>query len=203
MAMAMVSALLHRSERKRTTTMKRKLLALALVALPFAAFAADDLKYTYVEGDYTDLDHGVHGPALRGSYAFGQSGLYATGSYAWLDGKDVPDDVNLRAHELALGYHHGIAKRTDLLGEVGYRKAEADGASVEGARATIGVRSALGKRGEAFVKGNYYDGADYKGDATASVGGQFKFTDTWGLTAEVEAGNGDRTWLTGVRASFK
>jgi len=183
--------------------MKRMLLAVALVGLPFAAFAADGLKYTYAEGAYTNLDHGVHGPAVRGSYEFGNSGLYATGSYAWLDGKDVPDDVNLRAHELGLGYHHAIAKRTDLVGEVGYRKAEADNASVEGARASIGVRSALGSRVDGFVKGNYYDGADYHGDATASVGGQFKFNDTWGVTAEVEAGNGDRTWLTGVRASFK
>ena len=183
--------------------MKRSLLTLALAALPFATFAADGLQYTYVEGAYIDLDHGVHGPAVRGSYEFGQSGLYATGSYAWLDGKDVPDDVNLRAHELGLGYHHDIGKRADLIGAVGYRKAEADPASVEGARASIGVRGALGKRGEAFVKGNYYDGADYHGDATASVGGLFKFNGTWGLTGEVEAGNGDRTWLTGVRASFK
>jgi len=181
--------------------MKRSLLALALVALPFTTFAADGLKYTYVEGDYIDLDHGVNGPALRGSYELGNSGVYATGSYGWLD-TDV-DDVNLRAHELALGYHHGIGAKVDVLGEVGYRKADGDGASVEGARASIGVRGELGKRGEAFVKGNYYDGADYHGDATASVGGQFKFNERWGVSAEVEAGNGDRTWLTGVRASFK
>jgi len=183
--------------------MKRSLLILALAAAPLSAFAADGLSYTYVEGDYVDLDHGIHGPAVRGSYEINHSGVYATGSYAWLDGHDVPSGVDLRAHELALGYHHGIGAKTDLIGEVGYRKLEADDAGVEGARASVGVRSALGKRGEAFVKGNYYDGADYHGDATASVGGQFKFNQTWGLTAEVEAGNGDRTWLTGVRASFK
>jgi len=181
--------------------MKRSLLALALVALPFTTFAADGLKYTYVEGDYVDLDHGVKGPAVRGSYEFGNSGVYATGSHGWLD-TDV-DNVNLRAHELAVGYHHGLNAKLDVLGEVGYRKAEADGASAEGARASVGVRGELGKRGEAFAKANYYDGADFRGDATASVGGQFKFNQTWGLTAEVEAGNGDRTWQTGVRASFK
>lgn len=183
--------------------MKRSLLALALVALPFAAFAADGLKYTYVEGNYVDLDHGIHGPAVRGSYEIGNSGVYATAGYAWLDGDAVPDHVDLRAHEVGVGYHHGIGAKTDVIGEVGYRKLEADNASVEGARASIGVRGELGKRGEAFVKGNYYDGADYHGDATGTVGGQFKFNEMWGITAEVEAGNGDRTWLTGVRASFK
>ena len=184
--------------------MKRTLLALALVALPLAAFAADDLEYTYVEGDYVDLDHGINGPAVRGSLDLGNSGVYLTGQYAWLDGGDgLPDDVNLRAHELGAGYHHRVGKQTDLIGELGYRKAEAHGASAEGARASIGVRSAVGTRGELFAKGNYYDGADYRGDATATVGGQLKFSDTWGVTAEVEAGNGDRTMLAGVRASFK
>jgi hypothetical protein len=183
------------------TNVKRKLLALALVALPFAAFAADDLKYSYVEADYLDLDHGVDGPALRGSIDLGKSGAYLTGSYAWLDG--AGSGVNLRAHELGAGYHHGIGARTDLIGEVAYRKAEADGTSAEGARASVGVRGALGKRGEAFVKGNYYDAADYHGDATGTVGGQFKVNNTWGVTAEVEAGNGDTAWLAGVRASFK
>jgi Ax21 family sulfation-dependent quorum factor len=182
---------------------KRTLLALALVALPFAAFAADDLKYTYAEAGYADLDHGTNGPAVRGSYDIGKSGVYVTGSYAWLDADGVTDDVNVHAHELGVGYHHGIAARTDLIGEVAYRKAEADGASAEGGRASIGVRSALGKRVEGFVRGNYYDAADYHGDATGTVGGQFKFNERWGATAEVEAGNGDQAWLVGVRASFK
>jgi len=187
------------------TNVKCKLLALplvglSLVALPCAAFAADELKYSYVEADYLDLDHGVDGPALRGSIDLGKTGAYLTGSYAWLDGAG---SNNVRAHELGAGYHHGIGARTDLIGEVAYRKAEADGTSAEGARASVGVRGALGKRGEAFVKGNYYDAADYHGDATGTVGGQFKFNNTWGVTAEVEAGNGDTAWLAGVRATFK
>jgi len=182
---------------------KRKLLALALMALPFAAFAADDLKYTYAEADYVDLDHGTNGPALRGSVDLGKSGVYVTGSYAWLDADGLTDNINVRAHELGVGYHHGIAANTDLIGEVAYRKGEADGGSVEGGRASVGVRSALGKHVEGFVKGNYYDAADYHGDATGSVGGQYKFNERWGMTAEVEAGNGDTAWMTGVRATFK
>jgi len=181
--------------------MKRSLLVFALTALPFASFAADGLSYTYAEADYVDLDHGTQGPALRGSVAIGNTGLYATGSYAWLDA-DGPGN-NPRAHELGLGYHHGVGAKTDLIGEVAYRAAKTDDLRVDGARASIGVRSALGARGEGFVKGNYYDASDYHGAATATVGGQFKLNPTWGLTGEVEAGNGDRTWLAGVRASFK
>jgi hypothetical protein len=181
--------------------MKRTLITLALAALPFAAFAADELKYTYAEADYVNLDHGVDGPALRGSVELGKSGLYATGSYAWLD---ADGGVDVRAHELGLGYHHGVGAKTDLIGEVAYRNADVGGGgNIDGARASVGVRSALGKRGEAFVKGNYYDASDYHGDATGTVGGQFKFTDRWGVTGEVEAGNGDKAYGVGVRASFK
>jgi hypothetical protein len=181
--------------------MKRSLIALALAALPFASFAADGLSYTYAEADYVDLDHGTHGPALRGSVAIGDTGLYATGNYAWLDA-DGPGN-NPRAHELGLGYHHGVGAKTDLIGEVAYRAAKTDDLRVDGARASLGVRSELGARGEASVKGNYYDASDYHGDATATVGGQFKFTDKLGVTAEVEAGNGDQAYLVGLRASFK
>jgi hypothetical protein len=183
--------------------MKRSLFAFALAVLPVAGVAADGRSYTYAEADYVDLDHGTHGPALRGSVDIGNTGLYATGSYAWLDADAPGGDVDVRAHEVGLGYHHGINAKTDLIGEVAYRAAEADDVRVDGGRASVGVRAELGKRGEGFVKGNYYDGSDYKGDATATVGGQFKLNPTWGLTGEVEAGNGDRSWLAGVRASFK
>lgn len=198
---------MQRSATKRDTTMNKTLLAAAMLALPLAALplvahATDDLSYSYLEADYLNLDHGTDGPALRGSVDLAKTGLYATGSYGWLKADGTPNDVNLRAHELGLGYHHSVAAKTDLIGEVAYRKAEAGTASVEGARASIGVRSALGEHVEGIVKANYYDGADYHGDATGTVGGQYKVNKTWGATAEAELGNGDRAYLLGVRASF-
>jgi hypothetical protein len=184
--------------------MKNTLLALVLAATPLAGFAADDLSYNYVEGDYMKLDHGADGPALRGSVEFGKSGVYATGNYAWLRADDgLGGNVDVHARELGLGYHHGVAANTDVIGELGYRKASAAGTSAEGGRASIGVRSSFGKHAEGYVKGNYYDGADYHGDATGTVGGQYKFNGMWGVTAEAELGNGDHAYLAGVRASFK
>ena len=183
--------------------MKNTLLVLLLAALPLAGQAADELNYNYVEADYANLDHGTDGPALRGSVDIGKTGLYVTGSYAWLNADGTPDDFNVRAHELGLGYHYGVAANTDLIGELAYRKAEGGGSSVEGGRASVGVRSAFGKRVEGFVKGNYYEAGDYHGDATGTLGGQYKFNSTWGATAEAELGHGDQAYLVGVRASFK
>ena len=37
---------------------------------------------------------------------------------------------------------------------------------------------------------------------TATLGAQYKFTQTWGMTGEVEFGDGGETYLVGLRASF-
>ena len=40
------------------------------------------------------------------------------------------------------------------------------------------------------------------GDFTATVGAQYKFSRTWGVVGEIEAGDGGETYLVGLRASF-
>lgn len=183
--------------------MNRKLLALAFAAaLPISAQAADGLSYTWVEADYVNLDQDVDGIGLRGSFDLGNTGVYLTGSHARLEADAAPGDIDVRANEVGVGYHHSLSAKTDLLGEVAYRNARSDDFNIDGARASIGVRSAIGERLEGFVKGNYYDASDYRGDATGTVGGQFKLNKTWGATAEAEIGNGDEAYLIGVRASF-
>lgn len=184
--------------------MKKSLFALALAAaLPFAAQAQEkDLSYTWVEGNYVNLDNSTDGWGLRGSYNFGTSGLYALGSYSWLDADTPLGDVNVKANEFGLGYHHSVADQTDLIGEVAYRNADTGTQNIDGGRASVGVRSAMTKNFEGFVKANYYDLSDYSGDVTGTVGAQYKFNPNWGVTAEAEVGNGDQAYLLGVRASF-
>lgn len=185
--------------------MKKSLFALALaVALPLSAQAADKpLSYTYVEGNYQRLDHGVDGIGLRGSFNFGDSGFYGLAGYSWLGSDDETfDDDEVKGSEVGLGYHHGLSDKTDLLGEVAYRSLKNDAYRIDGGRASVGVRSAFSDRIEGIAKVNYYDASDYDGDVTGTVGGQYKFNDTWGATAEAEFGNGDKAWLVGVRASF-
>jgi Ax21 family sulfation-dependent quorum factor len=182
--------------------MKYKLLALALVAaLPLSA-QATDLSYTHVEADYLNLDHGTDGWGLRGSADLGKTGLYLLGGYSWLNADTPLGNDNVKSNELGIGYHHSIAAKTDLIGELAYRNADTGSQNIDGARASVGVRSGMTDHFEGFVKANYYDLSDYNGDFTGTVGGQYKFTDMWGATAEAEFGNGDQTYLVGVRASF-
>lgn len=183
--------------------MNKSLSALAFaLALPLSAQATDKLSYTYVEGDYLRAGHGVDGWGLRGSAALGSTGFYGLGSYSWLKADASPGNIDIKANELGVGYHHAVAANTDVIGEVAYRNAKSDGANIDGARASVGVRSAVADHVEGFVKANYYDASDYHGDVTGTVGGQYKFNDQWGATAEAELGNGDKAWLLGVRASF-
>ena len=189
--------------------MKKTLFALALAAvLPLSAHAAEPAKglsYTWLEGDYIDVDGG-DGWGLRGQADIGSSGLYVLGGLGWLgnnsDNDPLLEDINVKTNELGLGYHHPIADNTDLIAEVAYQNADADVVRIDGARASVGARSAMTDKFEGFVKANYYDMSDYDGDVTGTVGAQYKFTPMWGVTGEAEFGHGDQQWMLGVRASF-
>ena len=185
---------------------KASFLALALaMALPAVATvaSADDLNYTYVEAGYEHVDSFVdaNGAYIRGSYAIGQGGMYATGSYADLSNDII--DIDPRPASLGLGYHHDFSPRLHGLAEVAYEKTFSDIGDAEGYRASLGVRAALGKGFEGLAKVNYRDGADYASDTTGTIGLQYRFNDTWGLASEVEFGTQDSEIYTlGIRANF-
>jgi Ax21 family sulfation-dependent quorum factor len=189
--------------------MKKTLIALALAAvLPLSAHAAEPAKglsYSWLEGDYIDVNGG-NGWGLRGSFDFGNSGLYGFGSWSKLDADeddfDIDIDNDVDANEFGLGYHHPIADNTDLLVEGAYRNYDADVYRIDGARVSVGARSAMTDNFEGFVKANYYDMSDFDGDLTGTVGAQYKFNPTWGVTGEAEFGNGDEAYMLGLRASF-
>lgn len=182
-------------------TMKRSLLALALVALvPFAAQADDNLSYTYVEADYLNVDGDADGFGLRGSLEFGQSGFYGFGGYSNVDIDNTSIDIDL--WNLGLGYAHGVAPNADLISEVSYINADAGGFDADGYRVSVGVRGSFSPKFEGMLKANYTDGSDFDGDFSATIGAQYKFSSMWGIVGEAEFGNGSDSYLLGVRASF-
>ncbi len=182
--------------------MKRKSIVLALAltaALPFAAHASD-LSYTWIEGDYLDAGDDADGFGLRGSLKFGESGLYGLAEYIDLDVDTAFGEVGGQGWEAGLGYAHGLGERTDLISELAYSDFE----SVDGYRASVGVRTGLNDNLEGLFKANYRDidcgGCD--SDVTGTAGLQYKFTPALGVVGEVEVGDGDAAYLLGLRASF-
>lgn len=186
--------------------MKHSLIALSLAALlPLSAQADDKLSYTFIEGNYINVngDGGADadGFGVRGSYEFGQSGFYGFGGYNAIEIDDIGVDVD--SFDIGFGYAHGLSANVDLISELSYLNADVDGlGDVDGYRASVGVRGSFSPNFEGLLKANYVDGDEFDGDFSGTVGAQYKFSKTWGMVGEVEFGDGGETYLVGVRASF-
>lgn len=138
---------------------KQLVLAIVLAVAPFAA-SAGDLRYSYIEGGYAQLNQELPDVDLGGGMVaqiddieasgFQISGSVEVGASFYLFGgyKSGSDDVNvtipgfsgsadidLTQFNAGVGYHHGLTERTDLITEVSYIRtdAEAGGASTDAA----------------------------------------------------------------------
>lgn len=188
--------------------MKRSLIALALASLlPLSAQADDKLSYTYVEGGYVNLDSDADGFGVRGSFEFGQSNFYGFGSYAKIEYDNSSIDVDNT--EIGIGYAHGLSDNVDLISELAWVNADADNVPMlgnvdaDGYRTSVGIRGSFSDNFEGLLKANYTDGSDFDGEFSGTIGAQYKFTPTWGVTGEVTFGdNNTETYLVGLRASF-
>jgi hypothetical protein len=181
--------------------MKRSIMTLALAALALSGTAvAGDIDYNYVEGGYYKLDDASKGPVLRAGVRFADSGFYGNAGYSRqeLDGWGVKFNLT----NINLGYAYNFAPRTDLQAELGYQRASVSGGSVDGNRASIGVAHAFNPHFQGFVRANHYFGGDLESDTTGTLGATGKFTQNWGLTGEVEFGDGGNTYLATVRYAF-
>lgn len=184
---------------------KISLLALGLFAAAVAfPAAADELSYTYAEVGYqhvdTDLGVDARGAYVRGSYEFGDSGAYLTGSYADLSNDGF--DIEPRPASLGLGYHHSFGSGFDGLVEAAYEHTDTSVVDVEGWRVSAGVRGQFAQNWEGLAKVNFFDGADYASDTSGTLGVQYRFTPTWGVTGEVEFDGDTESYLVGVRSTF-
>lgn len=182
--------------------MKRSLIALALAALiPLSAQADDKLSYTYVEGGYVNVDGDADGYGVRGSFEFGDSNFYGFGAYSSVEIDNTSIDVD--STQIGVGYAHGLTNNADLISELSWVNTDVDGfGDVDGYRASVGIRGSFSDNFEGLVKANWTDGSDIDGDFSGTIGAQYKFTKTWGVTGEIEFADGGETYMLGLRASF-
>ena len=178
--------------------------ALATPMLALAAAPGEDVSYTYLEGGYQHIDGSgaldADGAYVRGSYEFGDSGVYVLGSYAHLDN----DGFNIRPRpaEAGVGYHYDFSDRVAVLGEIAYQRIDTRIGDAEGFRYSVGVRGQFNDAWEGLAKVNHYDQGDFVGNTTGTLGVQYRFGPTWGVTGEVEFDGDDQAYLVGLRASF-
>jgi Ax21 family sulfation-dependent quorum factor len=183
---------------------RAKLAAIALVAaLPFAASAADGIKYNYVEGGYvrTDTSTGdADGWGLKGSAALSPN-FHVFGDFSNQDIKDTSADFD--QWRVGVGYNRQVSQHMDLLTRVAYEKFDAgNGLDADGYSVEAGVRGAMTPMLEGYALAGYEDGQDFDGDFYGRLGAQVKFNQNWGLAADVKFANGDRQWFVGPRITW-
>jgi Ax21 family sulfation-dependent quorum factor len=191
--------------------MKRSLLALTLLAaLPFAASAADNVSYNYIEGGYigTNTDNfGTFNDAPDADgWSVGGSGAIAPNFHVFGNYSSQEFDRSfgdLDRWRLGVGYNHEINSSVDLLTRVAYEKAEFDNIDFDGWSVEAGVRAGLTPNLEAYALAGYEDydqGVD--GEFYGRVGAQVKFNQMWGLNGEVKFVDGYTEYFVGPRVSF-
>ena len=191
--------------------MKRSLLALTLLAaLPFAASAADNVSYNYIEGGYvgtsTDTIGGFNDTPDSDGWSVGGSGAIAPNFHLFGNYSSQEFDHNfgdLDRWRLGVGYNHEINSSVDLLTRVAYEKAEFDAIDLDGWSVEAGVRAGLTPNIEAFALAGYEDydqGVD--GEFYGRVGAQVKFNQTWGINGEVKFVDGYTESCVGPGVSF-
>lgn len=183
--------------------MTRSLLALILLAtLPFAASAAEDLSYNYVQGGYvaTSGDADADGFGIDGSFAV-HPNFHLFGSYNSQDIEDTHFDVD--QWRLGAGYNQDISDNVDLVTRIAYEKLDAgSGFDFDGYSAEVGVRGAMGDHFEAYALAGYEDYEQFDGDFYGRVGAQVKFHEHWGLSGDVKFADGDAQWFVGPRVTW-
>lgn len=181
--------------------MKRTLLALALIATPFAAVNASELSYNYVEAGYsrlTGVGAKVDGPAVAGSVALGDS-FHLYGGYNRYDIRGVSG--NLDNWRIGVGYNHSMSANADLIARVGFEKVEFASTDAEAWHTEVGFRGGNGPL-EGYVLAGYEKPNRGSGDFYGRVGGLYKFNQNWGLSADVKFIDGDAQYFIGPRLSF-
>jgi hypothetical protein len=178
---------------------------LMLAAAPFAA-QAEGMSYSFVDLAYVDTEIDGVGPsldgfALRGSVGFAEN-WFAFAEYA----AQSVSGVDFDTYAVGLGGHYGLTQTLDLVGRIGWAKAEVSSGPFnvddDGYLLDAGLRGRVGDAVELEGGARYTDFSD-GGDATGLyVGGRFHFNETWALGAEYQDGDDASSILAYVRASF-
>ena len=185
-------------------------IAVAAALLLAAPAMADGLNYSYLQGGYqrVELDDDFFdvdgdGFGIGGSYDFGNN-VFAFAGYSMADfdfGVDV-DELNV-----GVGYHIGIAERTDFVASIAYVSVEAEASgfgSVDdsGIGASVGLRSMVSDRLELSGSLNYVDLDDSGDDTSISGAAWYDVTDAVAIGANLGFGDDTTTYGLGARFYF-
>lgn len=183
--------------------MVTSLLALSCCAMVTESTLADDISYTYVDGQVqnTDPDLGSAdlGYRLEASLSLPLN-LYGVARWQAADVDDV--DGDLSGADLGVGWHLGLGDTIHGLAELTWTNRELGLFDEDGYTASLGVRVAPGERWEFGVKGGY---RDLEENLKGGYGEAYVLWKAWGvlgLTARAELAEEANSVGVGARLSF-
>lgn len=205
-ALAGALSLQAAAQERSYTYLEAGYVAQALQSPRDARFALDDID--------------ARGGYLAGSLALGPQWYLVAGLHKGRDevalraaGVELAKfDLDAQQAVLGLGYRHALSERLDWTAELSWLdtrlafehkplalRERSDG---DDARLALGVRGDLAPNLEGWARLRYTDGDAYDGEFGGGVGLLLKFNRVWGVSAQAEAGAGNRQYSVGVRASF-
>lgn len=190
--------------------MKKTLLAIALLASVAGTANASELSYSFIEADYVNVgDFGNNdafdGFAVKGSIEFGEH-FYGIADYADTSASTFGADIDIELYSVGFGFKNSINDKADFFADASYSHIKAStfggGASDDGYTVRVGFRGAFNDHFEGNVAAVHRDLGIGGTDTSLGLGAQFKFNETWGITADTEFGGDDTRYSVGIRASF-
>ena len=110
--------------------MKKSFFSLTLISSLFAVAAtasAGDFSTSYVQAQYADMGDNIDGTSIKGSVAFGGTGLYLSGEYSKFDVEAA--GVDLKESVVLLGYQKNVSNAVALFSEADWNFPKLDVAS--------------------------------------------------------------------------
>ncbi len=167
--------------------------------------SADDISYTYVEGDFLHIDadglDSEQGIGLQGSLSLGDH-FYLTADYAQADIDLASLDVDIESLDLGLGFHLGLGDLVHGLVEVAYASTEAGNADEDGYSVNVGLRFAATENIELGAKLGYADLGDNIDGGFGRFNLLYKFGRIWGVNFLADLEDDVKIYGVGLRASF-
>lgn len=194
---------------------KAMLGGLALVAAPMLAHAADDMSYRYFQVGYleTDIDftgESVDGFGTRGSFGFADNFFVFT-EFNSQEFSETGIDIDFDTMAIGLGGHYPLNENIDLVGRLGYAKADVE-VTVDGLPffdgddsgylAGAGLRGQMGDSVELEFGVIHQDYGQDLDDTGFEVMARYYFTKRWAAAVEYQDVGDFSSILAGVRYSF-
>ncbi|MFO7324358.1 MAG: hypothetical protein DIU62_001455 [Pseudomonadota bacterium] len=162
--------------------------AVAALALPVAALAADGISHTFVEAGYVRSE-------IKSYSSFDSNGFRLAGSYelpanvvidAAFEQVRYGDLEKWKEYEAGLKYKVPLAGNADLLAGASWQGLDADGTNLNGFGLGVGARALLTDKLLVSAQLEYIDyDKGYPSTFVASVGGRWYFTPAFSAGIDV------------------